>query len=430
MWKAERKTIRIHSLSRVEGEGGIFIELRDGGVGDVKVSIHEAPRFFEAFLVGRSHADVPDFTARICGICPVAYQMSSVHALEKIFGVAVERPIRALRRLLYCAEWIESHALHIYLLNGPDFFGWESAWASKDYFPVLTKGLPFKKLGNDLLALLGGRSVHPVSVRVGGFTKVPSKKVLTALLPRLERAYEESLQQILWAAALPFDDHGWTTHWASLVHDEEYPMNEGRMAFSTGLAMPMDGFLEAVEEYQVAHSTALHAGLTARRPPDPYLVGPVSRLNLNHERLPREILEVLATTGINLPIRNTRMGIVARSVELAYALWEASRIIRDYEEPEKPYTAYEPVRGEAVWITEAPRGSLLHRYRVDEAGRVESCTILPPTSQNLAHMEKDLRLFVERHIERSPDWIRKEAEKIIRAYDPCISCAVHVIRPA
>ncbi len=428
--KTDRKTIRVSSLSRVEGEGGFFIELRDDGTGDVKVSIHEAPRFFEAFLLGRSHADVPDFTARICGICPVAYQMSSVHAFEKIFGVPVERCIRDLRRLLYCAEWIESHALHIYLLNGPDFYRLESAWASKDYLPLLTKGLGFKKLGNDLLTALGGRSVHPVSVRVGGLTKAPTKKVLTPFLPRLERAYEESLAQILWAASLPFEDHAWETLWVSLVHDEEYPMNEGLMALSSGRTVPMDGFLEAVSEYQVAHSTALHAGLRESQRPEPYLVGPISRLNLNHERLPREILETLQSASVRLPIRNTRMAIVARSVELAYALYEASRIIKDYEAPQRPYTPYEPVRGEAVWVTEAPRGSLLHRYRVDEAGRVENCTIVPPTSQNLAHMEKDLRLFVGRHADRSLDWIRREAEKIIRGYDPCISCAVHVIRPA
>lgn len=428
--KTDRKTIRVSSLSRVEGEGGFVIELRDGGVGDVKVSIHEAPRFFEAFLVGRSHADVPDFTARICGICPVAYQMSSVHAFEKIFGVPVERSIRDLRRLLYCAEWIESHALHIYLLNGPDFYGLESAWASKDYLPVLTKGLGFKKLGNELLALLGGRSVHPVSVRVGGFTKAPTKKILTPFLPRLERAYEESLAQILWAASLPFEDHDWETHWVCLFHDEEYPMNEGRMALSSGRTVPMDGLLDAVSEYQVAHSTALHSGLRESQRPEPYLVGPIARLNLNHERLPREILETLQSAGVRLPIRNTRMAIVARSVELAYAFYEASRIIKGYEAPQRPYTPYEPARGEAVWVTEAPRGSLLHHYRVDETGRVENCTIIPPTSQNLAHMEKNLRLFVEHHTERSVDWIRKETEKIIRCYDPCISCAVHVVRPA
>ncbi|MEJ5366390.1 MAG: nickel-dependent hydrogenase large subunit [Desulfosoma sp.] len=426
--KVDRKVIRVDSLSRVEGEGGIVLEIRDGTATQVKVTIFEAPRFFEGFLRGRSHAEVPDFTARICGICPVAYQMSSVHAMEKIFGVRVDPSVRDLRRLLYCAEWIESHALHIYLLNGPDFYGLESAWASKDYLPILTRGLGFKKLGNGLLALLGGRSVHPVSVCVGGLTQVPRKKELRAFLPEVEKAYEASLKEIAWAAALPFPEPDLDTAWVSLVHDEEYPMNEGLMGCSKGNPMPMEDFLSAVQEYQVGHSTALHAGVRGDSGLEPYLVGPISRLNLNHDKLPMEIQGAMKSSSIAVPIRNTRMAIAARTVELAYALYEAARLIRRYEEPEKTCAPYEPTAGEAVWVTEAPRGSLLHRYRVDEAGYVDSCTILPPTSQNLAHMEKDLRLFVERFADKPSDWIRKEAEKIVRCYDPCISCAVHVIR--
>lgn len=426
--KADPKVIRVHSLSRVEGEGGIVLEIRDGTAAQVKVTIFEAPRFFEGFLRGRSHADVPDFTARICGICPVAYQMSSVHAMEKIFGIRVDPSVRDLRRLLYCAEWIESHALHIYLLNGPDFYGLESAWASKDYLPVLTRGLRFKKLGNDLLALLGGRSVHPVSVCVGGLSKAPRKKDLLAFLPAVERAYEAALKEIAWAATLPFPEADLDTVWVSLVHDEEYPMNEGLMGCSQGSPMPMEDFLCAMQEFQVSSSTALHAGIRGEAGLQPYLVGPLSRLNLNAGRLPPAIGDAMKSSGMALPMKNTRMAIAARTVELAYALDEAARLIRRYEEPEKASVPYEPVSGEAVWITEAPRGSLLHRYRVDEAGCVESCTIIPPTSQNLAHMEKDLRLFVERHAHEASDWIRKEAEKIVRSYDPCISCAVHVIR--
>lgn len=428
--KADRKTIKVPSVTRVEGEGGIFLEIRDGTVSQVHVTIHEAPRFFEAFLVGRSYEDVPDFTARICGICPVAYQMSSVHALEKIFGVFPEKPHRDLRRLLYCAEWIESHALHMYLLNGPDFYGLDSAWASRSYHGVLARGLKFKKLGNELLALLGGRSVHPVSVRVGGFSHTPSAKTLRSLLPKIEAAYEESLKEIAWAASLPFPETAWDTVWVSLIHDEEYPMNEGFMGFSTGGKVPMEAFCDAISEFQVPYSTALHAGRPREGAPEPYLVGPLSRLNLNHARLPAQIQSALQDAGVAVPIRNTRMAIVARAVEMAYAFYEASRIIENYREPDRPFVDYEPVEGEAVWITEAPRGSLVHRYRVNSSGRVVRCTIIPPTSQNLAHVEKDLRLFLANCGNRPLDELRREAEKIVRCYDPCISCAVHVVTAA
>ncbi len=170
-----KRLFRIGDLSRVEGEMGITAEIRDGQV-TVRAGVFEAPRFFEALLRGRPYSDVADFTARICGICPVAYQMSAVHAIETIFGVEVEEPIRMLRRLLYCGEWIESHALHIYLLQGPDFYGAESAWSKREYLPIAQRGLSFKKLGNRILTILGGRPIHPLSVKVGGFYKVPDKK--------------------------------------------------------------------------------------------------------------------------------------------------------------------------------------------------------------------------------------------------------------
>lgn len=424
---AERKTIRVRALSRVEGEGGIFIELHGGAAVQVRVTIHEAPRFFEALLVGRPHKDVPDLTARICGICPVAYQMSSVHALEKIFGLRLEHPIRNLRRLFYCAEWIQSHALHMYLLNGPDFFGLDNAWASKDYLPVLAQGLAFKKLGNEILAVIGGRSVHSVSVCVGGFTQIPPRKRLLPVLPKLEDAFAESLKAILWAAALPFPDCTSDTEWVSLVHDDEYPMNEGVMGFSGGPRVPMDDFVRTVEEFQVAHSTALHAAIASPAGREPYLVGPLSRVNLNAPRLPKDILDTLKTAGLAVPIKNTRMAIVARAIELSYAIHEAWRIIREYQEPDKPCAEYDLVSGEAVWITEAPRGSLIHRYKVNEVGRIENCTIIAPTSQNLAHMERELRRYLAACGNLSAEILRKEAEKIVRCYDPCISCAVHLI---
>jgi coenzyme F420-reducing hydrogenase alpha subunit len=426
--KTASKIIKVDYLSRVEGEGGLVIEIKDGKIAKLHVNIFEAPRFFESFLRGRPYSDVMDFTARICGICPVAYQMSSVHAIEKIFGIEVEKPIRDLRRLLYCGEWIESHALHIYFLNGPDFYGIESAWADRGYLPIAKKGLTFKKLGNEILTILGGRSVHPVSVRVGGFYKIPGRKVLAALLPELERAYEESLKEIIWAAGQKFSDNSWDTEYVSLSHQDEYPMNHGSVASNKGLIMSMDKFLESIQEYQVEYSTALHSGIKRGSSVSPYMVGPAARLNLNYDRLPSEIKDAVKEAGISLPITNTQMSIIARSIELAYAFYESIRIINGYEEPDKSFIDFEPKEGEAVWITEAPRGILIHRYELDDAGHVKSCTIIPPTSQNFGHMERDIYHFVQNNTDRPEDFIRKESEKIIRSYDPCISCSVHVVK--
>ncbi len=422
-----RRLIKTDYLARVEGEGGVVIEIEDGAVSKVHMRIFEAPRFFEAFLRGRPYQDVVDFTARICGICPVAYQMSSVHAIEKIFGVAVSPPVRELRRLLYCGEWIESHALHVYLLQGPDFYGLESAWSGKEYLETAKKGLRFKKLGNEILTILGGRPIHPVSVRVGGFFSVPDGKALASLLPEIEKAYADSLQEIRWSASLDFGGPVSDSEFIALRNTDEYPLNEGRVASTMGLDASFEDFPGSIREYQVDYSTALHSGIKRNSLVSPYVVGPLARLNLNYEKLPDEIRSVMAEAGVSLPIRNIRMAIIARVIEISYAFHEAMRIIREYQKPDSPCVDFEPVTGAAAWITEAPRGMLIHRYELDDRGRVKEAMIIPPTSQNLAHMEKTIHDFAAVHIGNRPDQLRTEIEKIIRSYDPCISCSAHVI---
>jgi coenzyme F420-reducing hydrogenase alpha subunit len=422
-----KKIIKVDYLSRVEGEGGIAIEIKDGKIGKLHLNIFEAPRFFESFLRGRPYSDVIDFVARICGICPVAYQMSAVHAVERIFGIEAEKPVKNLRRLLYCGEWIQSHALHIYFLQGPDFYGLDSAWAGKEYIPAAKRGLNLKKIGNKIVSTIGGRSIHPVSVRVGGFFKAPKKKDLTSMNDDIQKAYEESLRGIKWAAGLGFNDNSWDMEYVSLSHPDEYPMNYGDVISSKGLHVSMDKFLEIIQEYQVEHSTSLHSGIKRDSSVSPYIVGAVSRLNLNHDKLPDEIKSAIKEAGISIPLINSHMAIIARSIELSYALHEAMRLIDEYEETKKPFIDFAPKAGEAVWITEAPRGMLIHRYELDDLGYVKSCTIIPPTSQNLGHIERDIYCFVKNNIDKPADFIKKESEKIIRSYDPCISCSVHCV---
>jgi sulfhydrogenase subunit alpha len=422
-----KRLFRIDYLSRVEGETGMTAEIRDGEV-TVRATVFEAPRFFESFLRGRHYSDVVDFTARICGICPVAYQMSAVHAIESIFGVEVEEPVRELRRLMYCGEWIESHSLHIFLLQGPDFYGAENAWSKREYLPIAKRGLSFKKLGNRILTIIGGRPIHPVSVKVGGFSKLPARKVLLSVLPDLRKAYEESLAEIERAAGLPFNEDHMDVECVSLSDPREYPMNHGRVVSDRGIDTSMSGFLDLVREHQVEHSTALHSEIRKDGRGSPYLVGPIARVNLNHERIPEEVRARVKECGISLPLTNTGMGIVARSIELSYAFHEAMRIIRTYDDSAAPSVDVGPVTGAATWITEAPRGMLIHRYELDrEGGYVKDCTLIPPTSQNLAQMERDVRDFIRDHMDKPLDFLKKESEKIVRSYDPCISCSVHLV---
>lgn len=422
-----KKIIKVSSLSRIEGEAGFVIELRSNKFENLKLKIFEAPRFFEAFLKGRECQDIIDFTARICGICPVAYQMSAVHAIEKIFKIDISREIKNLRRLLYCGEWIESHALHIYLLQGPDFYDLPDAWSSRSYLELLKKGLKFKRIGNSIIKVIGGRSIHPVSVRVGGFYDIPKKTELIKLLPELESAFEESLRMIRWAASLEFKIKEREYEYISLGEAGEYPMNYGSVISNTKKKMNMEEFANSIKEFQRPYSTALFSGIEEKERVRPYIVGPLARINLNYELLPDVVKEGVKNSGITLPLKNVKLSIIARSIELAYCFHEAIRLIKTYEEPESPFIDYKPHPGRATWITEAPRGMLIHTYELDEKGIVKEAILVPPTSQNLYHIEEELKLFINEFQGSPPEFIKKECEKIIRSYDPCISCSVHLV---
>jgi coenzyme F420-reducing hydrogenase alpha subunit len=426
--RGKARTIRVKELARVEGEGGLLIRLKGDRVSSVKLDIFEPPRFFEAFLRGRQFTEAPDITARICGICPVAYQMSSCHAMESVCGVSVGGALRELRRLLYCGEWIESHALHVYLLHAPDFLGYESAvHLARDDASVVERGLQLKKLGNDILDLLGGRSVHPVNVRVGGFFSVPRREQLLAFTERLERAREAALETVRWVAGFEFPDLEYDYEFVALRHPTEYPLNEGRIVSSRGLDIDITEYEEHFEERQESHSTALHSRIKER---GDYLVGPLARYNLNRGLLSPLAREAAREAGLGEICRNPFQSIIVRSVEILYACEEALRIVAAYEPPDAPAVPVTPRAGQGHGCTEAPRGTLYHRYEIDEKGRIVEARIVPPTSQNQPTIENDLRRFVEGHTSLPDDRLTWRCEQVVRNYDPCISCATHFLKLA
>jgi coenzyme F420-reducing hydrogenase alpha subunit len=421
------RTLKVDYLTRVEGEGGLYVRVENGAVRDVKLNIFEPPRFFEAFLRGRHFQEVPDITARICGICPVAYQMSAVHALEAALGVRPGPEIRLLRRLLYCAEWIESHALHIYLLHAPDFLGYESAVAlAADHPREVERGLRLKKIGNNLLEILGGRATHPVSVCVGGFYKVPRRKDLLELRGNLEWALTAAEETARWVAGFSFPELAPEYEFVSVAHPDEYPMNEYRIISSHGIDVAPRDFEKVFLETHVPHSTALHSARAEHN--TSYFVGPLARINLNFAKLKPRAKAAAQACGIGWPSRNPFQSIVARAVELVYACEEALALIEAYQEPTRSREDCPPRAGEGAAATEAPRGVLYHRYRVNEQGLVDFARIVPPTAQNLHRIEDDLRLLLPSVLERSEAEITAVCENLIRSYDPCISCATHFLK--
>ncbi len=424
----ETKTINVDYIARVEGEGALDIVTEDGQISQLQLRIFEPPRFFEAFLRGRSFQEAPDITARICGICPVAYQMSSIHALEKILGLSITPQIRSLRRLFYCAEWIQSHALHVYLLHAPDFLGYESAIemaAKPSLKAAVERGLRLKKIGNRLLALIGGREVHPISPCVGGFYRTPSRSDLLALEEDLTWGLEAALETVAWTTSLPFPDFTADYEFVALSHPDEYPLNEGRIVSSKGLDIPMAEYEAYFVEEQVAHSNALHA---RRQGGGSYQTGPLARVNLNLDKLSPLAQIVWRQSGLEFPNYNPFVSIVARSLEMVHAFEEALQIVATYEQPLPSRVVAPPQAGEACHLTEAPRGLLYHRYRLDEAGLIQEARIWAPTSQNLKRMEDDLRAFVPAVLSLPLEEATWRCEQLIRNYDPCISCATHFLK--
>jgi len=420
-----RKTINVDFLARVEGEGGLRLTFDGSTVRKVELRIFEPPRFFEAFLRGRAYTEAPDITARICGICPVAYQMSAVHAMEDALGVTVSAPVRELRRLLYCGEWIESHVLHIYMLHAPDFLGYEGAIdMAKDHGDVVRQGLALKKVGNEILELLGGRAIHPVNVRVGGFYRAPSRRELHSLVDPLRRARDIALATVRWVAGFDFPDCERDYEFVSLGAAGEYPFNAGHVVSNKGLDITPREYDAHFDESHVKRSNALHSHLRGR----PYLTGPIARYSLNSALLSPLAQEAAKGAGLGETCANPFRSIVVRAVELVFACWEALRAIDEYRQPGAPRVAVAVRAGSGCAVTEAPRGILYHRYEIDEQGLVRLAKIVPPTSQNQKRMEDDLWHFVPLLAGHPAEEVTWKCEQAIRNYDPCISCATHFLR--
>ena len=419
------QVLSVGMLARVEGEGGMHIEIKDREVVSVKLNIFEPPRFYEGFLRGRKYTEPPDITARICGICPVAYQSASTEAMETICGVTTTAEIQLMRRLLYCGEWIESHSLHIFMLHAPDFLGFESVLEmAKDHADVVNMALRLKKAGNDVMELVGGRAIHPVNVKVGGFYRMPTLTQLEALRPDLERGLEDALAAVQFVSTFEFPEMEQGYNYVSLRHPDWYPLERGAEIVATsGARFPVAEIGAHVQEFQVEHSNARHARFDG----EPYVVGPLARYSLNFDQLGPRCQEAALRAGLGQTCRNPFKSIIVRTVELAYAFEEALRIVDLWADGHSPSVPVPPRAGQGVGASEAPRGTIWHRYTIDADGVIEDAQIVPPTSQNQASIEADLHLAAQQWVDLDDHTLTHRCEAAIRNYDPCISCATHFL---
>ncbi|SMF20282.1 Coenzyme F420-reducing hydrogenase, alpha subunit [Alteromonadaceae bacterium Bs31] len=418
--------INVPVMVRVEGEGALEFTAREGQIEKLHLKIYEPPRLFEKFLEGQQYTEVPTMAARICGICPIAYQMTSIRAIERLFGADPGPWVHDMRRVIYCGEWLQSHALHIHLLATPDFLGYDNAIAmAQDHPETVKRGMKLQGLGNDLLTLLGGRSVHPIGMRVGGFYRAPEMREVSDLIDRLEDAVEDAIGLVEWTAGLdlPLDEQAFNC--VAIHNDREYGINEGLIVSTQHQQLSFDDYNQHFKEHQVKHSTAFYSTLGG----ESYFVGPLARVNLNFNQLPPAVRGLCRDLGLNFPSINMFDNVRARSVESYYSIVEALRILKNYQKPRSPYVDVTPRPGIARHATEAPRGMIFHQFKIDGNGRVETACMIPPTSQNQGSIESNLKNAVLKYgLENTDDDLRMLCEKIIRNYDPCISCSTHFLK--
>jgi sulfhydrogenase subunit alpha len=428
-----RRTISVEHLARVEGHGGITVELEGDEITGVRFDVFEGIRLIEGLIGGRSWDDVSQIVSRICAICSVAHALTSIRATEKAFGVRPTRQTELLRDLLWRGENIESHALHLFLLAAPDYLGYPSGPAmARDHPDAVAVGLRLKRLGNRIMEVIGGRAIHPVNAVPGGFARVPSedqlvdlRRALEAVGPDLDAAVE------LVRHLPPVDALDADTAFIALRQDAGYRYDVGTdvVVLRDGErgSIPVEELREVAPERAIAHSHAKHTLLDGR----PFMVGALARVAVNHDRLTRRAAGLLAELAIALPSRDPLDNNKAQAVELVLDTERALELvdeILDYGLASEPPVEVRPRAGTGTVITEAPRGMLLHSYTYDEGGTIVAADVITPTAFNAASIEDHFRAAVARDGAGDDAGLRHKLEMIARAYDPCISCSVHLVR--
>lgn len=426
------ETIRTAEIARVEGHGAVEVKLAGDRVTEVNFEIFEGSRFFERLLVGRSYQEITGLVCRVCAICSAGHTVTSLLAIEDALGLQVSGQTKALRELMFLGQMIESHALHLFCLAVPDYLGYAGALPlAKDHPAEVALGLALKKLGNDLQALVGGRAIHPVNAVVGGFGRVPDAAALASLAQRLEEALTQAPAVLKLLAALRIPEHSVSpTVYVALEPDDGFSFFGHAAVASSGERFGVHEYQRLTNERVVGHSHAKHSRLGEA----PYMVGSLARLHHWADRLTPVAQAAAREMGLQLPTDNILYNNHAQAVELVWSLERAATVIRSLlkdglvAEPPTAVAWPGPCQGTAA--TEVPRGTLYHSYAFDETGRLTAVDIVTPTAQNLANVEKDLRACAERLAGRPDAELIPALEMIVRAYDPCISCSVHLLRLA
>ena len=418
-------TLTIEHVARIEGHGTITVEVEDGQVKDIRMDIIEPARYFESMVVGRRFDEAPLITSRICGICSPNHMLTSIKALEVALGVEVSERTQIMRKLLVYGSYLQNHATHLYLLAAPDYVGLPSVFPLAQTHPeVVERALRVKKLGNDLTTLIGGRPVHPITAVLGGFTSEPEPTRLVAFRDALLAASQDAAATVDLFGS--FDEYEFETagEMLALVDDDDYAIYDGQTgALDAGWRRPVSEYRSFIEERVVGHSNAKHSTVGGRT----FMVGALPRINLSRATLGATAADALNRVGLSIPSRNPFMNNLCQAVELVDAAARCAQYIETLLDMGGSTTpvAFKIAAGSGSAATEAPRGTLYHGYSVDDDGIVTAGDVITPTAQNLANLDADMRAFAPSVVDLPREEFVIAVERLVRAYDPCLSCSVH-----
>ncbi|MCL5292337.1 MAG: Ni/Fe hydrogenase subunit alpha [Actinobacteria bacterium] len=422
----QRKRIDVGYFARTEGEGGIHAVISDHKLESFALDIWEPPRFFEGFLVGRFYYEAPELTSRVCGICPVSHHETATKAVEKAIGLKVDENTTKMRRLIAWTQIVASHIIHLYMLALPDYVGYDGLIEMLPDFPdEVQRFLRMKTAVNAITDAIGGRALHTMSSIVGGFTRPTSKKRLKKLAEELKKVKDDAAETVRLFGRLPTPQFEIESTYVSLLGDGDYPVNAGMLGSSDGLRISENDYRQHFREWQVPTANTKYTGLDGK---NPVRVGAISRVNLNYDLLSPDAKSIAQEIGYSVPTRNPIHNNLAQAIEIVGGIDGCLELIDEVDPESIGVARHEVKAGEGGGITEAPRGSLYHWYRVNGEGIIEAADIVTPTAHNAFNLEKDLRELLVEIAEREVDEITLECEKLVRAYDPCFSCSVHIVK--
>lgn len=416
----QKITISINEINKIEGHAGFVANLEAGKIQKVRMEVKEGARFIEGILVGRKYTEAPWITSRICGICPTVHNLTSLKALEAALKMKPSPQTNVLRRLMLLGQFIQSHITHIYFLALGDFFNIKSDLALVKMNPYLAqKTIQIRGFANLILNIIGGRNIHPTTTTVGGFRILPKQKSLHKILANIEINLERANELFDFLNNLTFPQFQHLTTFVGLDNGKDYSLYDGKIKTGRNKKYTLKTFLKKAEEIQEEGDLVKKVKFQK----ETYLVGALSRLNLYYKRLNPEARRAQARAQFVLPCYNIFYNLLAQMIEVIHCIEEVEKLIKNLRIKNEKGKKYQIKAGEGLAATEAPRGTLFHYYKINSRGIIRACNIITPTAQFLPNLEEDLKEFLKErgHLEK-----QKEAIKmLIRAYDPCITCAVH-----